>query len=167
MPKQIRTPDPERMNRRRAEAAEHAITAFTSYFGEKPCEGMTRLQRHDLLRQNLMDMLCDIAHFCDRKGIDFGLQLERASGHYSEKTNRRGKQFEFLLFPPHPLETAISAACLEFAREVPLPSPALVRCHMNSGHGKDAHVENHNCIDPRKISTRNRRSLNLREAQSE
>lgn len=72
--------DPEEMNDDRAKRAATAIRAFRK---------ATRTDPEDALA----DLLCDLAHWCDREGISFDEELNRAMGHYPEEAPN-GKQFE-------------------------------------------------------------------------
>lgn len=38
------------------------------------------------------DLLCDIAHWCDRNGVDLQSALRLANSHYLEETGGRGTQ---------------------------------------------------------------------------
>jgi hypothetical protein len=39
------------------------------------------------------DFLCDLAHFCDRTGVDLQARLWSAANHYQAETRGRGTQF--------------------------------------------------------------------------
>ena len=66
-------PDPEGMNDARAEWAGKAIAAFRQATGS---------DKDTVVR----DLLCDIAHWCDRNKIDFLDELTIAGDHYKEET---------------------------------------------------------------------------------
>ena len=78
---------------------------------------MTKAQRLDLKRQNLSDLLCQLAHLCDRDGIDFMSRLHVAAYHYREEAGRKGKQL-----PPPPAKfpkpspAALSGAVRDFVK---------------------------------------------------
>ena len=74
-------PDPEDMNGFRSEWAEHALREFTI---------LTECDRQDAL----CDLLCDLAHWCDRNGFQFSDELRRARMHYNEETGGQGTQME-------------------------------------------------------------------------
>lgn len=76
-------PDPEQENNNRAEWAQEAIDAFEAATGTEPGDAIA-------------DLLCDIAHFCDRNREEYGTfadALRRAMLHYDPETNGKGKQF--------------------------------------------------------------------------
>jgi len=74
LPKSITLPaDPDEQNDDRSEWAEIALLAFM---------GQTRTDVGDAVS----DLLADMMHWCDRNGIDFGSELERAQEHYKEET---------------------------------------------------------------------------------
>ena len=66
-------PDPEGMNDDRAEWANAAIKEFMR---------VCRTDEEDAPG----DLIADIMHWCDRKGIDPIATLERAKSHYQEET---------------------------------------------------------------------------------
>lgn len=76
-------PDPEDMNEERADAARGAVVEFTRTFGEKAGG----------LPQNLTDLVCDMAHLCDREGLQFSAIIEGAKRGYAAETDGKGKQF--------------------------------------------------------------------------
>jgi len=65
--------NPESQNNSRSKWAEVAIKAF---------EAETGTYREDALA----DLLCDLMHWCDRNGLRFQKELERAENHYYEET---------------------------------------------------------------------------------
>ena len=67
-------PDPEGKNDTRAGWGEQVILRF---------EALTGCDREDALA----DMLCDLMHWCDRNGLDFARQVERAEYHYQCETS--------------------------------------------------------------------------------
>ncbi len=66
-------PDPEGMNDTRAARAACCIQHF-------------KCQRGTDWDDAVCDLLCDMMHFCDREGFDFGHELERACMHYEAET---------------------------------------------------------------------------------
>jgi hypothetical protein len=70
-------PDPDELNDDRAVWAEVALAAFAAETG---CD------RADALP----DLLCDLLHWCDRTGVSFADELERARGHYRVETSEGG-----------------------------------------------------------------------------
>ena len=82
-------PDPEEMNDKRALAAGRALRYFARDFGETDDRG----DLAEFAEQNLSDLLADIAHFCDREGLDFLNCLTRAALCYVEETENVGPQF--------------------------------------------------------------------------
>jgi hypothetical protein len=88
-------PDPDDMNRKRAEAAYDALLSFARSFGETDDRGM--LAEFD--GQNLSDFLADLAHYCDREGLQFMKFLSNARSNYLEETDSEGRQFAGLKLP--------------------------------------------------------------------
>ncbi len=88
-------PDPDDMNNKRAAAAERALLSFSMDAGEWHCD-------LDLTEQNLMDLLGDLAHFCDRRGLDMAHLLEMVRNRYAEETDDEGQQFAALIFTREP-----------------------------------------------------------------
>jgi hypothetical protein len=76
--------DPEGKNDARAAAARKVLESFTREFGEREAG-------HE---QNIADMVCDLAHFCDREAIDLKQIMECARAAYGEETDQTGPQFE-------------------------------------------------------------------------
>ena len=66
-------PDPEQMNEERSRWADDCIAHFMSTTG---CD------RDDAPS----DLLCDLMHWCDRNGMHWENELERAHMHYNEET---------------------------------------------------------------------------------
>ena len=84
-------PDPEQMNDDRAKWALSAVSEFGYTTGE--CfETFKGDQRLTILEQNISDLLCDLAHLCDREGMNLTHLISRARRHYNEETDRKGGQ---------------------------------------------------------------------------
>jgi hypothetical protein len=85
-------PDPEDKNHDRAEWALSAIQTFGTATGEcfDKFEGE---ERTDILKQNISDFLANLAHLCDREGIDLRERLSTAQYHYDEETDNAGEQW--------------------------------------------------------------------------
>ena len=66
-------PDPEEMNDMRAEWAASALNQFIAITGAERADA-------------LMDLLCDLRHWCDRNNTSFGREYDRALRHYKEET---------------------------------------------------------------------------------
>jgi len=66
-------PDPEGMNDKRAKWAGCALLRFRKLTGADECDAVC-------------DLLCDLMHWCDRNGQDFGRALDRARFHYEAET---------------------------------------------------------------------------------
>jgi hypothetical protein len=82
------------MNDKRAGWAESALDAFIATgAGEKPWPGITREDKKALLAQNLGDMLADLGHFADRKGLKLSELIAKAGRMYAEETGGKGIQF--------------------------------------------------------------------------
>lgn len=66
-------PDPDGQNNDRAKWAQEAIAAFMEATGTD-------------LEDALPDLLCDLMHWADRNGQQFGMMLERARENYKAET---------------------------------------------------------------------------------
>lgn len=64
----FRPQDPDKMNDTRAIWALDVL-GFFEQFGESPAPGSTREENRSISKQNLGDLIADLAHFCDRAGI--------------------------------------------------------------------------------------------------
>jgi hypothetical protein len=75
--------DPEGQNDTRAARAALAVTSFLT---------TDRLDPRDAVQ----DLLCDLAHYCDRNGEDFAMALRSAKTNYKAETDgiRSGVQFD-------------------------------------------------------------------------
>lgn len=81
--------DPESRNDERAEAARLTVKKFAKSYGElDELAGVG-----SLARQNIIDLLANLAHMCDRLDIDLLGCIETARIHYSEETGAQGEQF--------------------------------------------------------------------------
>ena len=96
--------DPEDANKHRAIWAAEAVARFMK---------ATHLQMVDGLDTAVSDLLVDLAHFCDRTGLDFGDLLRRAKNHYDAETlpdddtlGEEGEQFNFVAITPSEVEVA-------------------------------------------------------------
>jgi hypothetical protein len=76
-------PDPEEMNDQRSDWAGDALYHYSNEHGEDDAD-----------QQNLSELLCNLAHWCDRNGVSFATALTTAEVHYNEETDHKGKQFE-------------------------------------------------------------------------
>lgn len=101
---QCNLPDLDDQNDDRSFAALRAIESFANDYGEAPSKqnGVhnTDTGRENLI-QNTSDLLCDLAHLCDRSGMNLGDLLNRANRHYRAETSfdevhGKGQQFLFL-----------------------------------------------------------------------
>jgi hypothetical protein len=81
MPKQL-PPDPEEMNDDRAEWAAAALRDFQCTTGTDYGDA-------------LADLLCDLAHWCDRNDIDFEASMSIARMHYEAETEGGGDTLRF------------------------------------------------------------------------
>lgn len=75
-------------NQRRAIEALQALIAFGNLPGNEPAEGLTTL------RMNMIDLLTNLAHLCDREGLSLPQIQETAASHYREETSQLGTQFD-------------------------------------------------------------------------
>jgi hypothetical protein len=73
-------PDPDARNGDRAEWARQTLEHF---------QELTRTDLEDALA----DLLCDLAHFCDREGVSSQHEFRRAIGMYEHETEAEGDQF--------------------------------------------------------------------------
>jgi hypothetical protein len=87
-------PDPEQMNNERSEAAKKTLMMFSTDFGER----IVGDQGGDdaLLEQNLIDLLANVGHLCDREGFVLSDVVRRAAGQYHEETDAKGRQFAWM-----------------------------------------------------------------------
>jgi hypothetical protein len=72
-PRPALRPDPDNMNRKRAKWAESALSQFQSLTGSDDDTA-------------LLDLLCDLMHWCDRRALTFNDELDRARAHYDAET---------------------------------------------------------------------------------
>lgn len=88
-------PDPKEMNDQRAKGAKSTLLHYANSFGEiYSKEDLVGLETSpDQAHQNLGDLLCDLAHFCDREGVSLADCLATAEIHYNEETANKGQQF--------------------------------------------------------------------------
>ncbi len=83
--------DPEEMNEDRSKWAARALSEFMVATGTEPGDVVS-------------DLLCDLAHFCDRHQLSLAHELNRAESHYSDETLNQdtevseGQQFDGILF---------------------------------------------------------------------
>jgi len=87
-----KTPNPDKMNGKRATAAAAALNKFAASPMGELVSGKLRGEGFDLRAQNLQDLLCDLAHYCDREEIHFADALRGAADHYAEETASEGLQ---------------------------------------------------------------------------
>lgn len=74
------------MNRKRAKEAYKTLEFFALRAGgEFYLRGKSKRMDAELIEQNMSDMLCNLAHLCDARGIQFGDVLRRAEGHYKSE----------------------------------------------------------------------------------
>lgn len=81
--------DPDEMNDKRASAARRALLFFARDFGETDDEG----EISTFAQQNISDLIADLAHLCDRQGIEILRCFSNARSNYSEETENSGGQF--------------------------------------------------------------------------
>ena len=98
MPKTTLPPDPEGRNDERAEWAALALGTFMDRTGADPEDAIT-------------DLLCDLAHYCDRNDLDFEAELHRAAMHYTEETDGEGTQLIYEPTVESPTDKAICGNC--------------------------------------------------------
>ena len=67
------SPDPQRLNARRARRAAAALAAYRRRTGADPEDAVS-------------DLLTDLMHWCDRLGLAFPEALGRARSHYAAET---------------------------------------------------------------------------------
>jgi len=70
-------------NEQRAANARVALQAFKDCTGSDDCDAIA-------------DLITNLAHYCDRHGVNLGNEIRRACGHYREE-NPTGKQFNTVL----------------------------------------------------------------------
>jgi hypothetical protein len=72
-PQPVLPPDPDNMNGKRAKWAKAALSIFQLLTGTDDDTA-------------LMDLLCDLMHWCDRHAVTFNDELDRARAHYDAET---------------------------------------------------------------------------------
>ena len=77
-------------NLRRALAAESALATFATLRGET--DELGTLGR--FTEQNLIDLLTDLAHFCDARNLRMEKCFRTARMHYLEERGPKGAQFD-------------------------------------------------------------------------
>lgn len=95
MPKRTRTAfrfavqlaAPQGINVSRAEWAKDTLEYFAVNHGEA-------LNGPGMLEQNISDLLCNLAHFCDATGLLLSDLMRTAEMHYDEETDAKGRQFD-------------------------------------------------------------------------
>lgn len=80
-PDRQRPSDPEDQNDDRSMWAQAALQTFAVQTGSD-------------LGDCVSDLIADLAHFCDRHGLNLASEIKRAEFHYDEETANEGKQFE-------------------------------------------------------------------------
>jgi hypothetical protein len=80
-------PDPEGMNDQRANAGGMTLAYFAMTHGELADD-------NSLDAQNMTDLLADLAHYCDREGLNLTTIWESAAHHYAEETDNQGEQMD-------------------------------------------------------------------------
>ena len=85
--KPVIPPDPDGFNNERADFAAKAVEAFRR---------ATRTDEPEVIR----DLLVNLAHLCDRKGIDLANELRIAGDDYGSETRGEGLQFDHIEIEP-------------------------------------------------------------------
>jgi hypothetical protein len=80
-------PDPEEQNDDRAEWALDAVQCFMKR------TGLT--EEGDGLDTAIYDLIADLAHLCDRRGLDLYDLCRQSHEHYSAETDGVGTQLDF------------------------------------------------------------------------
>jgi len=83
----MKLPYPEDKNDERAELAQGLLNQFMKKTGADP-------------EDVLADLLCNLAHWCDRNDTEFERELRRAASHYGDETVGRGAQLDDISTPP-------------------------------------------------------------------
>jgi hypothetical protein len=80
-------------NDRRAKAA----AATLKYFAKHGGEWITgeKVMSPDMIEQNMSDLLCNFAHYCDLNGVQMSDVLRRAKGHYDAEAKGRDELQQF------------------------------------------------------------------------
>lgn len=86
-------PDPEGENERSAAEAQAILFHYEETDGEAPYGGISAESLTSLHEQNLVDMIANFGHWCDRNGLDMQDILRVAKNHYDEETGNQGVQF--------------------------------------------------------------------------
>jgi hypothetical protein len=120
----VRQADAARLAQR-IESIEDTYRHFVQYFGEKSPRRASKETRRELHETNLVDLLSNLAHYCDRYGFSLEDLLTQASQHYDAETNGEGIEFDFLPYdlpddaplPPDAEEPLTLEAAVEHARQ--------------------------------------------------
>jgi hypothetical protein len=86
-------PDPEGTNDESAKQAKDTLIHFEEAHGEAPYGGISEAQLLDLHRQNIVDLLANLGHYCDREGLDMQDIMKSAANRYDAETGNEGTQF--------------------------------------------------------------------------
>lgn len=84
----ITPPDPEGMNKDRAEWARVAVQAFATQ------TGLDTDAAADGIATAITDLLADLGHLCDREGLSLPAIWQTAAMHYNEETDNQGDQLD-------------------------------------------------------------------------
>jgi hypothetical protein len=83
----------EPTNDSRARDAQDTLHHFEEAHGEPPYGGISTDQLKDLHQQNIVDLIANLAHYCDREDLDMQAILRTAAMHYDDETDQKGTQF--------------------------------------------------------------------------
>ena len=86
------TPNPDNLNQQRAFAASQTLVHFSRTAMGETMDGTMRGEDFDLRQQNLTDLLCDLAHFCDGLELNLAECLRNAQSNYLAETDNKGRQ---------------------------------------------------------------------------
>ena len=78
--------DDDYNNTARASSAQHGLIAFAEVTGQN-------LNNPEDGADTVADLVCNLAHYCDRKGLQLSAILQRSVNHYHEETKGKGLQF--------------------------------------------------------------------------
>lgn len=85
--------DPCPIQKSRVKGAKDTLEYFARHAGGEWIEG-ERTMSHDMIEQNMSDLICNFAHYCDKKGVSLGEVLRRAKGQYEAESQKPKQEFE-------------------------------------------------------------------------
>lgn len=111
--------DPCPMQRDRIKLAKDTLEYFAKSSMGEWIDGQKSMSA-DLVEQNMSDLICNFAHYCDGKKVSLGEVLRRAQSHYREESSDPRQEFE----PSYGGDEAVAGQTVD----PPLPAREEYRC---------------------------------------